>query len=174
MMVSTRHSPNAEPPYPTPPSWRKRLAVLAVLGLVVVAIAALAVNRNTTSGAGGSHALGVQRVTATRTACEQWLASAGSATDARPGSSWCAGMTGWMSGQMAAGRMMGATMWNGPQSMRDACHQWTATTAAGASAKAAGTCDEMVAWTVLHMGQWNGSHDWDDHMGDWGAGMMTR
>lgn len=179
MTVVTSHAPNADTPSAAPPPWRKRVAVLAVVGLVVVAIAAFAVNRNTTGDAGGTQALGAQRITATRTACEQWLARAGPATGSKPGPGWCSGMTGWMSDQMAAGHMEGTMMWNGPQSMGDACHQWTATTPAiAASATAAsaptGDCDQMVAWMSQHMGQWSGSRDWDTHMGDWGAGMMNR
>lgn len=174
MTIFTSSGPNANAPSPAPPSWRKRVGVPAVLGLVLVAIAAFAVNRNTTRGPSGAQTLRGQRIASTEAACEQWLASAGPATDARPASAWCAGMTGWMSDQMAAGHMAGTTMWNGPQSMRDACHQWTATAAAAAASAMTGRCDQMVAWMSQHMGQWNGSHDWDTHMGDWGAGMMTR
>ncbi|MDQ6728171.1 MAG: hypothetical protein M3066_18715 [Actinomycetota bacterium] len=174
MTISTSHAPDAEAPSPAPPPWRNRVVALAVVGVVVVGIAAFAVNRDTTGDTGGTQALGVRRIAATRTACEQWLAGTGPATDATPASGWCADMTGWMSDQMVAGPMMGTTMWNSTQSMGDACHQWAATVAGAAASATTGRCDQMVAWMSQHIGRWNGAQDWDSHMGDWGAGMMTR
>jgi hypothetical protein len=162
MTTRTDDRPIAKRPVPAPWSTWTGVAVIGVLGAIVaIAIVMFAINGDAT----GSPSLDARRIAATGTACDQWLASTPTAAS-MPGSSWCAGMAGWMSDQLTTGRMTGPRLWNSPQSMVDACSQW----AASASAQ----CGRMVTWMSQHMGAWDSWHDWDAHMGSWGSGMMSR
>jgi hypothetical protein len=77
-------------------------------------------------------------------------------------------MTSWMTTRLNADRTMASSMWNSPQAMVAACHQWVSATPANPAG-----CDQMVGWMSATMGTWNGAPSWDAHMGSWSAGMMA-
>ena len=165
-----------DPPAPSPATsnvW-KRTAILATLA-AVVAVAALAFALTRDDGRSGTtdQALVSQRIAATQSACQQWLGSSGS-TPGTPNTGWCGAMGAWMSGQMTNGHMTSGA-WASPQSMVDACRQWSTTaTSTPSGADPTAWCQQMVTWMTQRMGGWNNSDDWDNHMGGWGGGMMGR
>lgn len=112
-----------------------------------------------------------QRIAVTQAACQQWLDGYSTGGTAVPPAGWCEDMGRWMSDQADRGSMMGSQMWGSPQAMIDSCQDWAGTTATGSAAQ---WCGQMATWMSQHMGGWDDSQDWDDHMGDghWDNGMM--
>jgi hypothetical protein len=143
-----------------------------VVGIIVAVVAAVTIGALVLSGdddpapddAG-------QRIAATQAACQQWLQNYSTDGAAVPPAGWCEDMGRWMSDRAASGSMTGSMMWGNPQAMIDSCQDWADTATTGSTAQ---WCGQMATWMSQHMGTWDDSQDWDDHMGDghWDDGMM--
>ena len=148
-------TPTAEPASPAPAQRRRMLFVgLAAAALLAVGIAVIAVAGDD----GDQTQTRAAQVAAAGQACQQWLDTMSPGTG--PGADWCDSMAGWMSDNMAGGRVMGPMMWDSPPAMRDVCVQ------AMEGREVAGSptqwCDQMVGWISQQTGDWD---NWHDHWG---------
>jgi len=150
--MSDDTTPTTEPATSAPASRRRMLfAALVAAALLAVAIAVVAVAR----GDGDQTQTRAAQVVAARQACEQWLDTM--SPGAGPGTDWCDAMAGRMSDNIAGGRMMGRTMWDSPQAMRDVCvRAMEGREVAGSPAR---WCDQMVGWMSQQTGDWD---NWQD------------
>ena len=121
------------------PGGRRHIALLAALGVAVVALVSLAI----ALWPAGSSAEASELARAQQ-ACRTWVdASPTTATD-----SWCTDMATWMREQFAQGTLTGPMMWSTPSAMRDTCRRWAEDRDRGTDDS---WCDEMVAWMWNHL-----------------------
>jgi hypothetical protein len=137
--------------------WSLAAGLLALVAVLAVVIAAFAISRDDND----EQTTATRQIAAAQQACRQWLDSGDVGVGNAPGRDWCDRMAGWMTDDLANGRMMvGPMMWDSPQAMRETCVQ--AMGRAGFD-NPSRWCDRMVAWMSDHMGGWD---RWRDYRGD--------
>ena len=142
--MSTAPAPEQATPHPHRVRW---LAALVLLVLVGVGLTIAGVVH-------GDDEQASAKLSQVQASCTDWMETlhSGSQSD----ETWCTDMFRWM-GNQSDGSMVGSMMWQGPDQIGSACHEWIDQDRPGTEASRQQRCDDMVEWMNGHLSSRGGS-----------------
>ncbi len=126
--------------------WLAALVLLALVG-VGVAIVGVVVT-------GDDEPASAAQLSQVQASCSDWMNS--SQGSSQSDDQWCMDMFTWM-GNQSGGSMMGSMMWQGPEQMGKACHEWINQDRPETGASGQQRCDDLVEWMNGHMSSRDGN-----------------